>query len=559
MIECQKCETRMEDDAHFCPECGHRMKQSAAGKTDGEDNNFEAPLQTIGGLNTLDDTQTRGNSGPSVPELETGTEFADRYIIDTVIGRGGMGVVYRAEDKLAKKTVALKLIRPERLGGGNAVERLIAEGITARDIRHENVIAVYDVGEAEGQPFVSMEYLEGQSLRAWHREKIHAREDIPLRVGARIVAEILDGLAAAHKAGVIHRDLKPENIILGGEPTDKSAPLKILDFGIARAASSALESGTGTGLGTPRYMAPEQITNPDAAGPSADLYSLSVLFYELMVDVLPQGHWQPPSGGREDIPPGIDSLIEKGLSNRPANRPQSALAYRKSLVAAVNLEPFKKKKPIQKDTGNSSQLSTVLKWVGGGTVAILVLGGIATLLDPEPPTDPCADLMYDETAYYNCVNGNFLPTPEPNPTPEPVPKPIPKPDPTPVPRPDPVPDPLDLERERLRKMYRYLNGQWIDGEDNSVVSMKVDSNGNLSGSGYDSFSGAQMTLSGKFSGRNGSYTVYAPSLGLSVKGTLIFDGGCHVDYTLLDPNSGTVIDAGKLHVNHPPGVTQCPT
>jgi serine/threonine protein kinase len=147
------------------------------------------------------------------------------------------------------------------------------------------------------------------------------------------VAEILAGLDAAHKAGVVHRDLKPENVMLTTVPNDQGAQLKILDFGVARAAGAG-DTGA-TSLGTRGYMAPEQITAPDAAQPSADLYSLSVMFYELLVGVVPQGHWQPPSGGRSDVPPAIDKLIERGLANNPRVRPQNVAEYGQLLADAM--------------------------------------------------------------------------------------------------------------------------------------------------------------------------------------------------------------------------------
>jgi uncharacterized membrane protein YhaH (DUF805 family) len=150
---------------------------------------------------------------------------------------------------------------------------------------------------------------------------------------ANIIAEILSGLDAAHRAGVVHRDLKPENVMLMSEPGDGGAQLKLLDFGVARAAGTG-DTGA-TSLGTRGYMAPEQITAPDAAQPSADLYSLSVMFYELLVGVVPQGHWQPPSGGRSDVPAAIDKLIERGLSNNPRVRPQSVAEYGKLLAEAM--------------------------------------------------------------------------------------------------------------------------------------------------------------------------------------------------------------------------------
>lgn len=476
----------MSVNDRFCSECG---ADQHASRIEG--------LMTVGGLETLDPSQVSIDASQSAPELAEGSEFAGRYIIETIVGRGGMGVVYKAHDKLADKAVALKLIRADRLTGEGAVRRLIAEGITARDIRNQNIVAVYDVGEAGGQPFVSMEFLKGQSLRDWHREKVRQRQDVPLRVAARIVAEVLDGLAAAHAAGVIHRDLKPENIMLVAEPDEASAPLKILDFGIARAASGAPDGGTGTGLGTPRYMAPEQVTHADAVGPQADLYALSVIFYELLVDVLPQGHWQPPSGGRSDVPRGIDLLIERGLSNRPASRPATASEYRKELVNAVNMAlpgrtvrtivqpPAKDIKAIasQPMLGGSGKY---LKWGGIGLMALIGIAVIASI-DSEP-----------------------------------------------------------AEGSR----YGSLSGSWIDGAGNAY-SVRFNDNGSFSGAGQSSF-GAPLQLSGQFNGRSGTFDLTAPSAGVALTGRMQWDGECHIAYQAYD-RSGQYADHGQMHVNHPPG------
>ncbi len=229
MNTCQNCETEMPAETAFCPECG---TGSEAGG-----------LATLGGLPTVGEKSTaRGKCDGTV--LEAGTRFADRYVIEGVLGAGGMGVVYRAQDTITKLPVALKLIRPERVGGKGEIERLVAEGVTARDIRHANVVAVYDVGEYQGQPFLSMELLEGQCLRSWQRDHGAAGKDAPFRVVARIISEILHGLEAAHAAGVIHRDLKPENVFLLGEPSAERVSLKILDFGIARTLVSSSGSGS---------------------------------------------------------------------------------------------------------------------------------------------------------------------------------------------------------------------------------------------------------------------------------------------------------------------------
>lgn len=486
MSSCKTCGASMSINDRFCPECGADQQAS---RMEG--------LMTVGAFETLDPSQAAGDSRGAAPELAEGAEFAGRYVIEAIVGRGGMGVVYKAHDRLADKAVALKLIRADRLAGQGAVRRLISEGITARDIRHQNIVAVYDAGESDGQPFVSMEFLKGQSLRDWHREKVRRREDVPLRVAARIVAEVLDGLSAAHAAGVIHRDLKPENIMLVAEPDEASAPLKILDFGIARAAGRAPDGGTGTGLGTPRYMAPEQITHADTVGPEADLYSLSVIFYELLVDVLPQGHWQPPSGGRSDVPQGIDLLIERGLSNRPANRPSTASVYRKKLVDAVNIgPPGRTVRTVVPEPANDSgavnnpAVSGVSRrWLKWGGIGVLALIGIAIL-------------------------GS-----------------------------------IDSEQAE-GSPYGSLEGNWNDGVGN-VYSVRFNENGSFSGSGQSSY-GGPIHLSGQFNGRSGTFDLTAPGAGIALSGRMLWDGECHIDYQAYD-RSGQYTDQGRMHVNHLPG------
>lgn len=326
-MKCPNCQSDLPADARFCGECGQAMKQ--LGRSLAE----PAPMPDLSGLRTIDDMETRSPRSEQQRVMQPGEVFAGRYEVSQLIGEGGMGVVYRAHDKLTEKDVALKLIRADRLAGKDAVKRLIREGVTSRDIRHPNVVAVYDVGDADGQPYMSMEFLAGQSLRSWNRQRLQSSSDCSMKTAANIVAEILAGLDAAHKAGVVHRDLKPENVMLTTPPNEQGAQLKILDFGVARAAGAG-DTGA-TSLGTRGYMAPEQITAPDAAQPSADLYSLSVMFYELLVGVVPQGHWQPPSGGRSDVPPAIDKLIERGLSNNPRVRPQSVAEYGQLLAEAM--------------------------------------------------------------------------------------------------------------------------------------------------------------------------------------------------------------------------------
>jgi serine/threonine protein kinase len=355
-----------------------------------------------------------------------------------------------------------------------------------------------------------MEYIEAISLRDWHRKQVQDRKDVPLAVAARIVAEILDGLTAAHGKGIVHRDLKPENILLTDDPTPEKASLKIVDFGIARAAGAPIESGTGTGLGTPRYMAPEQVTNADSAGPSADLYSLSIIFYELLVDVLPQGHWQPPSGGRADIPAAIDRLIERGLANRAASRPQSASEYRQQLVAAMGgyypPQPVGPGVPVPV----AGSAKPVLKWLGIGGGALLAIGVVGAAikgLDEKGPGDDRRQEVVGGTGDSGGSGGNQGPN------------------------------------------YTALTGNWVDGPNQAGYSVQVNPDGSFAGQG--TASGEPISLQGNFQG--GTANFVAMTGNGQFPGTMQLDGPTHIIWQTQDGSGGC------LHINHPPNPPGCPS
>ncbi|MCI4666277.1 MAG: serine/threonine protein kinase [Neomegalonema sp.] len=265
--------------------------------------------------------------------LAAGDRFADRYEIKSQIGAGGMGVVYLAMDSVTKEEVVLKLINPSLLDPA-ARERMITEGVNTRKIRNPNVVAVYDVGEHDGQVFLSMERVAGTPLRSWMAENMAKRIDASLSDVLKITHEILSGLAAAHDGGVIHRDLKPENIMISGAPSAPGFQLKILDFGIARGLKTEVFTGSTPAMGTPLYMAPEQKTTPDAVGPSADIYSVGRMLYEMLMDVLPEGAWNPPSEQRSDVPQALDGVIRKALQ-APKHRYQTVAEFAAALDEAV--------------------------------------------------------------------------------------------------------------------------------------------------------------------------------------------------------------------------------
>ncbi len=321
-MKCTNCSADLAPGSGFCSECGARVAAAAP----------ESMTEFMPG-------GTRITTGDSGERLEPGSEFDGRYVIENQIGAGGMGVVYRAHDKIANRPIALKVINSRMLVGSSSVERLVSEGLLTRDIRHPNVVAVYDVAKVGDSPYLTMEFLEGQSLRGWFGRQLSTGGEVTLDAAVGIILAILDGLQAAHDMGIVHRDLSPENVILMGDPNEGDFRLKLLDFGIARAANMSLMQTAAGAMGKPLYMAPEQRTTPDAAGPAADIYSLARMFYEFLMDVLPDGVWQPPSKHRADVPEAIDSLLERGLSNRPRSRQQSVEDFREELLSALSGEP----------------------------------------------------------------------------------------------------------------------------------------------------------------------------------------------------------------------------
>lgn len=316
MANCAACDAPLEVGARFCPACGAPVG---------------APLWEGAGQ------ETQAMPDPAGRRLAPGLVFAGRYEIEAEIGEGGMGAVYRARDRVSGDLIALKVIRADRSWSQAAMQQLVREGAVARRIRHPSVVSVYDVSEVDGAPFISMELLQGQSLRAWSRQRIAAGRDCPFATAAQVMVGISDGLIAAHALGIVHRDLKPENVFLLGDPDAGAPQLKILDFGLARLSTANIGSTGTSSAGTPLYMAPEQRTSPEAVTVAADIYSLSVMFYELLVDVTPHGVWQPPSSGRADVPAAIDTLILEGVSGRPRGRPQSVAEYRARILAAMTM------------------------------------------------------------------------------------------------------------------------------------------------------------------------------------------------------------------------------
>ena len=267
--------------------------------------------------------------------------LADRYRLERELGQGGMATVYLAEDLKHHRKVAVKVLRPE-LAASMGAERFEREIEVAARLTHPHILGVLDSGEADGFFYYVMPYVEGETLR----ERISRSGELPVADALRLLSEIAEALAVAHKGGVVHRDIKPENILLSGRHA------LVMDFGVAKAVTEA--SGrqqlttAGVALGTPAYMAPEQATADPQLDHRVDIYALGVLAYEMLTGhppfhgLTPQqtlaAHVtqapRPVTERRPGISPVLDALILRCLAKRPADRYQTA----DELVAA--LEPL---------------------------------------------------------------------------------------------------------------------------------------------------------------------------------------------------------------------------
>ena len=234
-----------------------------------------------------------------------------------LIGQGGMGWVYKARQPKLDRVVALKVLSPALAANPAFAERFAREARVLARLSHPNIVNVYDFGQADGHFYFVMEYVDGVNLR----QAMRAGGFSPPQALA-LIPSICEALQYAHGEGILHRDIKPENILL-----DSKGRVKIADFGIAKLAGEAgvgsTLTGTGAALGTPHYMAPEQLERPAEVDHRADIYSLGVVFYEMLTGELPLGRFSPPSA-KATVDPRIDQVVLRALEKERERRFQSA-------------------------------------------------------------------------------------------------------------------------------------------------------------------------------------------------------------------------------------------
>jgi serine/threonine protein kinase len=338
---CSKCGAQVSPTGRFCTACGQAVDVDTGTTLLGNEESFEgatiapeipAPRRTPSPRPSTHTPRTPTNPLTSSDPIgggrfTPGQIILERYRVVALAGRGGMGEVYRAEDLTLGQVVAIKFL-PEALSQDpSALARFHAEVRTARQVSHPNVCRVFDIGEADGILFLTMEYVDGEDLASVVRRIGRLSPDKATEIARQICA----GLAAAHERGVIHRDLKPANIMLDG-----AGKIRITDFGLAGIAASI--KGAEVRAGTPAYMAPEQLAGRDVSTKS-DIYSLGLVLYEILTGkrafeaaTLPELMKQRESGAItnpstlvRDLDPLIERVILRCLETEPDKRPASAL------------------------------------------------------------------------------------------------------------------------------------------------------------------------------------------------------------------------------------------
>ena len=356
-------------------------------------------------------------------ELAAGDEVGN-YVIRSVVGQGGWGTVYLAEHPTIGRRVAIKLLRADLCRTEEALSRFFTEARAANAIKSEHVVEVIDFGQLPsvtaagrpgfGQPYLIMEWLEGLPLG----KVIEADGRLALPRALRIARAIARGLAAAHRAGVVHRDLKPDNVFLQRRESDPEF-VKILDFGIAKVTSGeglAHRTSTGTAMGTPLYMSPEQCEGARAVDHRSDIYSLGIMLYEMTTGVRPfraegvgalliqqmKDVPEPPRQHAPELPAGLEGLILRMLDKAPDARPQQMEQVVEALTA-LGAEGTREAMPasspgVAPAAAPASPLllsggpvhvpSTVPRWVlllGGAAIAVGAgVGVIGARSGPEP-------------------------------------------------------------------------------------------------------------------------------------------------------------------------------
>ena len=384
-MNCPSCKTGNAEHAQHCVRCGTALSAGEPANTFMGGGPASAETSVAGpGVHTsagvllpVPTPASRGRSsrGSQADQTLVGTDFGTRYRVDSQLGQGGMGRVYRAYDKELNRNVAIKVLRQEYTDEPEAMERFKQELLLASKISHKNILRIHDLGDVDGVKFISMAFVEGCDLH----QLLQKEGRLPADRIAAIGEQLCRALEAARVEGVVHRDLKPQNILV-----DQAGQIYVSDFGLAKSFESNATGMTRTGafLGTPQYMSPEQIEGKPANHKS-DLYAVGLILYEMGTGVMPfkgdsaleimfQHVKQTPPNPKSlnpDLPEYLVAIILKCLEKDPAQRYETAGAILADLEA--------RHAPQLRERANTVNISLPLPgkkgWLFGGIAAIALI------------------------------------------------------------------------------------------------------------------------------------------------------------------------------------------
>jgi len=374
-FRCSNCGADNTPDSDFCKKCGTQIVKSE-----------REPIPT----KTLELPKE---------ELTTGSTFAGRYQIIEELGKGGMGLVYKAYDTEVQDRIALKLIKLEISLDKNTIERFQNELKLARKISHRNVCRMHDLGKSEGNYFITMEYVPGENLKGM----IRMMGQLGIGKAVSIARQVCEGLSEAHRIGVVHRDLKPSNIMI-----DPDGNAKIMDFGIARSLRSKGITGVGVMIGTPEYMSPEQVESKETDQRS-DIYSLGVILYEMVTGRVPfegdtpysigvKHKSETPKNPKEfnpQIPEDLSRIILKCLEKEKERRYQSAGELQSELENIEKGIPTTDITASTEKPAPSREITVTFRrrwlWAPALFVVMILVGAAILFLRREKPVTPAKE------------------------------------------------------------------------------------------------------------------------------------------------------------------------
>lgn len=390
-------QNKQPDDARACPKCG------ALVDTDAPDQPCPACLMQLGleswagqqeSGSGLGQTRLAASTFEAPPPQQLSDQLPNLEVLE-LLGQGGMGAVYKARQESLDRFVALKLIRPDAAEMEDFAERFTREARALAKLNHPNIVTVHDFGEVNGLYYLVMEFVEGTNLQ----QLIEAGELKPQQA-LEIVPSVCEALQFAHNAGIVHRDIKPANILL-----DTAGRVKIADFGLARLTGSDASHVTLTGtrqvMGTPRYMAPEQMIGSHDVDHRADIYSLGVVFYEMLTGDVPMGHFDPPSM-KVEVDVRLDEVVLRSLAREPERRYQQASEVRVDIEAisssdqklGATRDDTKRTPSAEDSSAIDSEFAGAARQIRRAASMLFVIGIVEWILVPLVGAGVAAGIWY---------------------------------------------------------------------------------------------------------------------------------------------------------------------